>query len=110
MLWEVSTHAPVGGRDAGRRFFWGAVMGFNSRARWRARLAVIQRPAGRRFVSTHAPVGGRDAVSGIDDIDIEWFQLTRPWEGATLRGDSSRNMRSEFQLTRPWEGATTPIT
>ncbi len=141
----------MGGRDDSTSSVESVSRGFNSRARGRARLDDILIADAFIEVSTHAPVGGRDG--GTLPVDapsgrgfnsrargrarlpgyllirkMEVFQLTRPWEGATLpeRGQGERfrgfNSRARgrarhctwslllpfgaFQLTRPWEGAT----
>ncbi len=99
---EVSTHAPVGGRDRYPRIETRLPRRFNSRARGRARYRCVQgcrcfnsRARGRArlarggavvlciVVSTHAPVGGRDYPVPAPNVGRTAFQLTRPWEGAT---------------------------
>ena len=126
---EISTHAPLAGRDKVRQ-----PQGirernhFNPRAPCGARHRVVcgdctsekdistHAPlAGRDVVldgavvhlviSTHAPLAGRDVDAGKAAIMAGLFQPTRPLRGATP-ARRARRVILEFQPTRPLRGAT----
>ena len=104
---EISTHAPLAGRDAARNIA----------------LAIIA-------ISTHAPLAGRDGISRVlRDLCNDFnprapcgarrallrastspfeFQPTRPLRGATIWMLKQLPRLERFQPTRPLRGATEP--
>ncbi len=102
----VSTHAPVGGRDTAKIVTNERPgKGFNSRARGRARHSNVKVVDIAGVVSTHAPVGGRDGLRSpcppADNVSTH-----APVGGRDTSIDRKLNFSRMFQLTRPWEGAT----
>ena len=79
---QVSTHAPLAGRD---------------------NLRLLCR--GRLHVSTHAPLAGSDGIGPVDPLRRAGFQPTLPLRGATTR-PVRRTPASLFQPTLPLRGAT----
>ena len=126
---DVSTHAPLAGRDAPA---WGLpspmFRRFNPRAPCGARQGGVGRAetllqvsthaplAGRdrtgageartANVSTHAPLAGRDAEAFNNLLITNLFQPTRPLRGATYLYREQMDSGKLFQPTRPLRGAT----
>ena len=79
---EISTHAPLAGRDE-ECLFW----------------------LRDNLISTHAPLAGRDVLLTVGLAPWILFQPTRPLRGATSYHLLSK-VSSVFQPTRPLRGAT----
>ncbi len=80
----VSTHAPVGGRDAPSEPPSGRRSTFQLTRPWEGATQDWMPNELPWNVSTHAPVGGRDDHAFVQFGQLAGFQLTRPWEGATV--------------------------
>ena len=102
---EISTHAPLAGRDKLRFKTNTETEHFNPRAPCGARLRGDAERTEGQDISTHAPLAGRDGVEPVDGKLKALFQPTRPLRGATVLpgGDSPMAI---FQPTRPLRGAT----
>ena len=59
-VYDISTHAPLAGRDFMCSYILTKINNFNPRAPCGARLAVDLVVAGGQTISTHAPLAGRD--------------------------------------------------
>ena len=101
---DISTHAPLAGRDVLRLL------------RLRAKVISTHAPlAGRDFlrllkpgefcISTHAPLAGRDLSCNFCSSDQEHFNPRAPC-GARLYTYSQATNNDVFQPTRPLRGAT----
>ena len=126
--YQISTHAPLAGRDFTFDFLLLTTIHFNPRAPCGARLAKPLFSSALREISTHAPLAGRDhplttrragvfyfnprapcgarpACGGVLK-GISIFQPTRPLRGATFVPLFRRITTCRFQPTRPLRGAT----
>ena len=74
----ISTHAPLAGRDRGRRDRRGLL-----------------------HISTHAPLAGRDRSYTIKDVQEFVFQPTRPLRGATIDAMGARANQQDFNPRAP---------
>ena len=125
---QISTHAPLAGRDVPGPAEHDARADFNPRAPCGARLTAA-RGLPAAVISTHAPLAGRDpsslstaysapyfnprapcgarrySVSTASEPSL--FQPTRPLRGATPVRPGRLLARDKFQPTRPLRGATT---
>ena len=81
---DISTHAPLAGRDS----------------------RSTSRSASSRYFNPRAPCGARHYGHGLTYLG-ERFQPTRPLRGATIPRAFKLAMISTFQPTRPLRGATT---
>ena len=105
MLFLISTHAPLAGRDNGgndamtlEKLFQPTrpLRGATLRDAWT--ILPIE-------ISTHAPLAGRD-LPGLPPCQrLYRFQPTRPLRGATIRF-ATASPKLLFQPTRPLRGAT----
>ena len=125
---NISTHAPLAGRDGNRRGKSPAIFLFQptrplrgATGCWRIALrsterfqptrplrgATAHRPRGdrRSEISTHAPLAGRDFAQVIRIRELKAFQPTRPLRGATAWIWTTKTLK-KFQPTRPLRGAT----
>ena len=87
VLGEISTHAPLAGRDDAVCLIHPVIFP----------------------ISTHAPLAGRDERVNVETMTGQRFQPTRPLRGATVWGIAQVVDRAAFQPTRPLRGATTNI-
>ena len=129
---EISTHAPLAGRDSLRSTLAKSDVNFNPRAPCGARRLFCfvscrlgsyfnpRAPCGARpalllfvalgiYISTHAPLAGRDMNSPDPLRGHGEFQPTRPLRGATFGAVLHLAWHIIFQPTRPLRGATCDI-
>ena len=106
---DISTHAPLAGRDFCSRAITSGQKHFNPRAPCGARPGGLTPDSCHTSISTHAPLAGRDAEGFIQQGNKALFQPTRPLRGATLWG-TKLTSTTIFQPTRPLRGATEPKT
>ncbi len=103
---QISTHAPLAGRDRQQNEIAKGGSNFNPRApcgaRHHAAAQFIEDKIG--FQPTR-PLRGATALSR-DTLSCRAFQPTRPLRGATRDDFIRDNLRMEFQPTRPLRGAT----
>ena len=102
---KISTHAPLAGRDQ-----------FSESSRIAFEISTHAPLAGRDIfmapvtdgagISTHAPLAGRDVTVMILFFLMGGFQPTRPLRGATGGATVARRALNAFQPTRPLRGAT----
>ncbi len=105
---EISTHAPLAGRDYQPPFLRWRLLDFNPRAPCGARPKLISHLANRDAeISTHAPLAGRDQSRNTLPSSGVLFQPTRPLRGATIMAEVLNRVKV-FQPTRPLRGATIP--
>ena len=102
---EISTHAPLAGRDLGGVPSAAEALDFNPRAPCGARRAAKRHVDRHTDISTHAPLAGRDIPSRSPPLPLALFQPTRPLRGATF-SLSRTTQYLRFQPTRPLRGAT----
>ena len=76
---DISTHAPLAGRDASRPL----------------------QPMKRNSISTHAPLAGRDRPGACRSHDGTVFQPTRPLRGATRFLAGLQGLRHDFNPRAP---------
>ena len=88
---EISTHAPLAGRDSDRG-----------------------REEQLRMISTHAPLAGRDEMRRVNEDSLKTFQPTRPLRGATSQRITAIIKAADFNPRAPCgarlilHGATPP--
>ena len=103
---DISTHAPLAGRDDcldGSAF---GLLHFNPRAPCGARhiALVVHRVLHR--ISIHAPLAGRDEFIESLVMEIDRISTHAPLAGRDQDGVIYDSWNSEFQPTRPLRGAT----
>ena len=103
---NISTHAPLAGRDVLCECNPSAIIGnFNPRAPCGARRRMAFKHCGQKEnFNPRAPCGARQ-TGRIRTNRKRRFQPTRPLRGAT-QGLHSKTRKAEFQPTRPLRGAT----
>ena len=127
---EISTHAPLAGRDGEVVPSLQARMDFNPRAPCGARQYLEGHNYGRTNISTHAPLAGRDVIRR-GSLHVKWISTHAPLAGrdgeeiglsetqicnnfnprapcGARRSSASQNRKPPilFQPTRPLRGAT----
>ena len=102
---QISTHAPLAGRDNGQFIPHPATWLFQPTRPLRGATALLVPGRGRDAISTHAPLAGRDWNSAAMLLPGMEFQPTRPLRGATGFVNSAIDA-FKFQPTRPLRGAT----
>ena len=127
---NISTHAPLAGRDSTTSRCRKSALIFQPTRPLRGATARFAEPralcristhaplAGRDelfraleitlLISTHAPLAGRDLPTAVPAMGIIGFQPTRPLRGATQFKVIYR-MKPGFQPTRPLRGATAKV-
>ena len=124
---NISTHAPLAGRDKVTKFMVFLHQHFNPRAPCGARQALINGVRAEVIISTHAPLAGRDGVGVIDRVGdcisthaplagrdtsrLSPSPKTRisthaPLAGRDIWDKVYHGMGDTFQPTRPLRGAT----
>ena len=101
---EISTHAPLAGRDESGKIIVFALLNFNPRAPCGARPSVIRCRERWWHFNPRAPCGAR-LMHLLLSGSLLIFQPTRPLRGAT-NAKHTENSKEEFQPTRPLRGAT----
>ena len=104
---NISTHAPLAGRDVLCECNPSAIIGnFNPRAPCGARLRDAAERQGVSVFQPTRPLRGA-TTSSTNCSAAQRFQPTRPLRGATVRPSPSKSI-NQFQPTRPLRGATVP--
>ena len=103
---DISTHAPLAGRDEHRVDHLVRQLDFNPRAPCGARRCVVASNSAYADFNPRAPCGARPEEQ-FRRLLLLLFQPTRPLRGATATTTSSV-VHALFQPTRPLRGATPP--
>ena len=103
---EISTHAPLAGRDACAIDLTPAYRHFNPRAPCGARRRSRTASATTGRISTHAPLAGRDMTTQRQKNHGQTNFNPRAPCGARPFAPSGINSGIRFQPTRPLRGAT----
>ena len=102
---DISTHAPLAGRDDGAFLRWSSEQKFQPTRPLRGATSDLIQATQITNISTHAPLAGRDLDATNAKIKDAKFQPTRPLRGATIAVDDILD-NPRFQPTRPLRGAT----
>ena len=98
---DISTHAPLAGRDRSRPAPCRRESYFNPRAPCGARHEPLNKSDTKTNISTHAPLAGRDRCPQKGGISMKTFQPTRPLRGATPSRTSTAPASSYFNPRAP---------
>ena len=102
---NISTHAPLAGRDFSGLFISSTEADFNPRAPCGARPVVFGMVVKNNDFNPRAPCGARRSAM-VACHSLKVFQPTRPLRGATLPLFIHILLLFVFQPTRPLRGAT----
>ena len=103
---NISTHAPLAGRDAAASSLLPFFFDFNPRAPCGARRQALPRVLGGEGFQPTRPLRGATPGRARSGSRKCQFQPTRPLRGATRLCRCTTSRRSGFQPTRPLRGAT----
>ena len=105
---RISTHAPLAGRDVYSFFVPIAAYLFQPTRPLRGATDTGDTPSAWAKISTHAPLAGRDTVVSHDQRYSLSFQPTRPLRGATAVAEARVNRSYHFNPRAPC-GARRPF-
>ena len=105
---QISIHAPHTGRDVDPRRRWTALLYFNPRAPYGARLQPHRTEVRLTDFNPRAPYGARPTSTRVRSSSSR-FQSTRPIRGATRR-DGAAGARPNISIHAPHTGRDDIIT
>ena len=102
---DISTHAPLAGRDGDCLRIFPKKLDFNPRAPCGARLLMVGDVFSSMIFQPTRPLRGATIFMDLSRTEQE-FQPTRPLRGATFYSLRHHLSQKIFQPTRPLRGAT----
>ena len=103
---EISTHAPLAGRDVSTMLLITPISPFQPTRPLRGATLTNPKTFKWFFISTHAPLAGRDDIQPVERKALDQISTHAPLAGRDAFRHLAKYMMGIFQPTRPLRGAT----